>query len=218
MQTGAISLEGGGVLGRGDAPVERTLGKGPRGLERDDDVKAVVLRIDSPGGSALASDLLWHELMQIRAKKPLVVSIGDMAASGGYLLSRVGGVRRFRRRRQHRRIHRHVVGGKIAAARALRKDRRVTPRRSLANRATLLCESRRAAYESLLRPVGRRDASSRPRDDDGHLRSAFLLGSPKGGTSPLERVEVSAEGRIFSGREGKARGLVDRIGGFCGKR
>src|SRR5690606_10824835 len=53
----------------------------------DDAVKAVVLRIDSPGGSALASDLLWHELMALREKKPLLASVGNMAASGGYYLA-----------------------------------------------------------------------------------------------------------------------------------
>ena len=91
--TGAISMEGGGVLGGGgDGIIERRLVRSLSRLEHDDDVKAVVLRIDSPGGSALASDLLWHELMAIRQKKTLVVSIGDMAASGGYYLASTGAV------------------------------------------------------------------------------------------------------------------------------
>jgi protease-4 len=58
-----------------------------RRLAKDDAVKAVVLRIDSPGGSALASDLIWHDLMELRKKKPIVASVGDMAASGGYYLA-----------------------------------------------------------------------------------------------------------------------------------
>ena len=90
---GAISMEGGsGLLGEGGGLVERRLVRTLTRLERDDDVKAVVLRIDSPGGSALASDLLWHALMRIRAKKPLVVSVGGMAASGGYYLASTGTV------------------------------------------------------------------------------------------------------------------------------
>jgi len=55
--------------------VEKEFDRLIRRLEKDDDVKAVVLRIDSPGGSALASDLMWHHLMKLRKKKPLVVSI-----------------------------------------------------------------------------------------------------------------------------------------------
>lgn len=56
-------------------------------LADDDDVKAVVLRVNSPGGSVYASEQIWHEIMDIKAKKPIVVSMGDMAASGGYYIS-----------------------------------------------------------------------------------------------------------------------------------
>ncbi len=53
----------------------------------DASIKAIVLRVDSPGGSALASDLMWHALENAKAKKPLVVSMGDVAASGGYYIA-----------------------------------------------------------------------------------------------------------------------------------
>lgn len=56
-------------------------------LAADDDVKAVVLRVNSPGGSAFASEQIWHSLMQLKAKKPVVVSMGGYAASGGYYIS-----------------------------------------------------------------------------------------------------------------------------------
>ena len=56
-------------------------------LMKDDDVKAVVLRINSGGGSAYASEQIWHQLMELKAKKPMVVSMGGMAASGGYYIS-----------------------------------------------------------------------------------------------------------------------------------
>lgn len=56
-------------------------------LADDDDVKAVVLRVNSGGGSAYASEQIWHQVMNIKAKKPIVVSMGDMAASGGYYIS-----------------------------------------------------------------------------------------------------------------------------------
>ena len=54
---------------------------------KDDSIKAIVLRVDSPGGSALASDVMWYALEQAKAKKPVVVSMGDVAASGGYYIA-----------------------------------------------------------------------------------------------------------------------------------
>ena len=56
-------------------------------LADDDDVKAVVLRVNSPGGSAVASEQIWRAIKQLKAKKPVVVSMGGLAASGGYMIS-----------------------------------------------------------------------------------------------------------------------------------
>jgi protease IV len=53
----------------------------------DNSIKAIVLRVDSPGGSALASDVMWHAIEKAKEKKPVVVSMGDVAASGGYYIS-----------------------------------------------------------------------------------------------------------------------------------
>lgn len=56
-------------------------------LADDDDIKAVVLRVNSPGGSAIASEQIWHAIELLKAKKPVVVSMGGLAASGGYMIS-----------------------------------------------------------------------------------------------------------------------------------
>ena len=56
-------------------------------LAEDEDVKAVVLRVNSPGGSAYASEQIWHQVMNIKSKKPIIVSMGGYAASGGYYIS-----------------------------------------------------------------------------------------------------------------------------------
>lgn len=56
-------------------------------LREDDQVKAVVLRVNSPGGSAFASEQIWNEVVKLKAKKPVIVSMGGMAASGGYYIS-----------------------------------------------------------------------------------------------------------------------------------
>ena len=68
----------------------KTFTKNVRKIAQDDDIKAVVLRVNSPGGSALASEVMYHELMQLKKKKPIIVSMGNYAASGGYYLSCAG--------------------------------------------------------------------------------------------------------------------------------
>ena len=61
-----------------------TLSQPLREVAEDDDIKSVVLRVNSPGGSALASDLIWREMENLKAKKPVIVSMGSYAAPGGY--------------------------------------------------------------------------------------------------------------------------------------
>jgi len=207
---GAISLEGGGgLLGEGGGIVERHLSRVLSRLEKDDDVKAVVLRIDSPGGSALASDLLWHRLMRLRAKKPLVVSVGGMAASGGYYLASAGAVVFADPSSIVGSIG--VVGGKVAADRALEKigvHAETIPAKPGDARAAT-----RAAYESLLSPWD--DATrDRLRETMKGIYDLFLSRVAEGRGIPVERVAASAEGRIFAGEEGRTRGLVDEIGGL----
>jgi protease-4 len=201
-------MDGAGVLGDGGI-VERRLMRTLVRLEKDDDVKAVVLRVDSPGGSALASDLLWHELMRIRERKPLVVSIGDMAASGGYYLASAGSVVFADAGSIVGSIG--VVGGKIAANRAL--ERIGVHAETFPAKARDPGAGARAGYESLLVPW---DDATRERvlQTMTGIYDLFLARVADGRKIPVERVQASAEGRIFSGREGKTRGLVDEMGGL----
>jgi protease-4 len=79
----------GGLLsegGVGSAPMRRAL----RTAAKDDNIKAVVIRIDSPGGSALASEVMWQAARHVASKKPVIISVGSMAASGGYYLASAG--------------------------------------------------------------------------------------------------------------------------------
>lgn len=84
-----IYAVGGIESGKGDAQTigSETIAKAIRDARLDDDIKAVVLRVNSPGGSALASDVIWREVILTKAVKPVVVSMGDVAASGGYYIS-----------------------------------------------------------------------------------------------------------------------------------
>lgn len=84
---GIVDTEQGGLMEREHSIVATEVCKDIQALADDDDVKAVVLRVNSPGGSAYASEQIWHALMQLKAKKPVVVSMGGYAASGGYYIS-----------------------------------------------------------------------------------------------------------------------------------
>ncbi len=206
--SGAISMEAGGSpLGRTSGITERSLGRTVRSLTEDSSVKAVVLRIDSPGGSALASDLLWRALMQLRAKKPLVVSVGDMAASGGYYLastanrifaeptSIVGSI--------------GVVGGKLAFARALDSlGVHVEPIGAPGSTA-----AQRASYQSPLLPwdpVTR----ERVRAEMTAVYELFVRRVAEGRGLAPEVISGSAEGRIFAGPAAQDAKLVDEWGGL----
>jgi len=205
---GAISMEGGGgPFGQGGGITERGLGRIVRTLTEDSSVKAVVLRIDSPGGSALASDLLWRALMQLRAKKPLVVSVGDMAASGGYYLactanrvfaeptSIVGSI--------------GVVGGKLAIGPALETvGVHVEPIGAPGSNA-----AQRASYQSPLLPW---DPATRERvrTEMTAVYDLFVRRVAEGRGVPADVIAGSAEGRIFAGPAAQAAKLVDEWGGL----
>jgi len=206
---GGISMGGGGTpLGTSDGIGERELGRVIHRLAEDEATKAVVLRIDSPGGSALASDLLWKKLMKLREKKPLVVSIGGMAASGGYYLacsgtkvvaeptSIIGSI--------------GVVGGKFAVGKAL-AEVGINAETIAANPDP--ARASRAAYMSALTPW---DEGTRARmlASMQAIYDLFLQRIATGRGTTVEAVAPSAEGRLFGGQEAKERGLVDEIGGL----
>src|SRR5690606_39068237 len=81
-RSGRSPLGGGGAMG------SDTIAAAIRAARQDDKVKAIVFRVDSPGGSYVASDVIWREVVLTRkAGKPIVVSMGNVAASGGYFVS-----------------------------------------------------------------------------------------------------------------------------------
>ena len=81
------SQSGGLTMNQGQQIVGDKMIKDLKNLREDDDVKAVVIRVNSPGGSAFASEQIWREVCLLKEKKPVVISMGGMAASGGYYIS-----------------------------------------------------------------------------------------------------------------------------------
>ncbi|MBQ2208884.1 MAG: signal peptide peptidase SppA [Prevotella sp.] len=82
-----VDSDTGSKISDGENIVATEVCKDLEALANDDNVKAVVLRVNSPGGSAYASEQIWHSVSQLKAKKPVVVSMGGYAASGGYYIS-----------------------------------------------------------------------------------------------------------------------------------
>jgi protease-4 len=207
---GAITMSGGGGLpfGGSDGITERGLGREVQRLTEDASTRAVVLRIDSPGGSALASDLLWSKLMKLRAAKPLVISVGGMAASGGYYLSCagtkivaeptsiVGSV--------------GVVGGKLSFGHALEEYGIHAETIAAAPEPE---KAARSAYMSMFSPW---DAKTRERVRASMqaIYDLFIKRVAEGRDLPPEKVALFAEGRLFAGAQAKDLGMIDAIGGL----
>ena len=204
---GAITMAAGGPLQRGGITA-RALGKTLRRMQNDASVKAVVLRIDSPGGSPLASDLLWHEMMELRKKKPIIVSVGSMAASGGYYIACAG--HRIFAERTSIVGSIGVFGGKINVAPALdqfgihAETFAASPEPGAAERA---------AFNSPL--ISWDDATrERVRAQMQSIYDLFIARVAHGRKMAVDKVLASAEGHIWSGDQGLSRGLVDEIGGL----
>ncbi len=196
------------LLGGSEGITEHELGKQLAALTTDASVKAVVLRIDSPGGSALASDLLWKRLRKLAAAKPLVVSVGGMAASGGYYLSCAGTKIVAEPTSIVGSIG--VVSGKLALGKALDE---VGVHAETIAAAPDPKKAARAGYLSTFTPW---DDLTRERvlASMKAIYDLFLRRIAEGRGTTVEAVAPSAEGRIFGGIEAKERGLVDAIGGL----
>ncbi|MBP9112257.1 MAG: S49 family peptidase [Polyangiaceae bacterium] len=205
---GSISMAGGGTFSS-DGISEKSLSALLLKAERDESIKAVVLRIDSPGGSALASDLLWHRVTSLRAKKPVVVSVGEMAASGGYYIASAANAIFANATSLLGSIG--VVGGKVGFGKAL--ERIGVHTETFSGKPSDPKLGTRGAYNS---NVSSWDDPTRERvrETMQGIYTLFLKRISEGRAVPVETVALSAEGKIFSGTEAKKRGLIDQIGGL----
>ena len=173
-----------------------------RAAEKSRRIGAVLLHVESPGGDALASDLIWREVQRIDAKKPVVVLMGNIAASGGYYVSAAAS-RIFARK--------NTITGSIGV---------ILTRPVVAGLLDKLkinaVAIERGARSNLLDP--RRD----PTPDELYVLNEqlqnfykeFKYRVEKGRTLDPQTLEEVAGGRVWTGREALERGLVDEIGGF----
>ncbi|MCC7539863.1 MAG: signal peptide peptidase SppA [Deltaproteobacteria bacterium] len=184
-----------------------TVGSGPfvqalRRFSNDAAIKAVVLRIDSPGGSALASDLIWHAVRRVARRKPVVASIGDMGASGGYYIA--AGATRILARRSSLVGSIGVVGGKVSLHRLAER---------WGVRVATLRRGRRAAWTTALEPFSADERAAFQRGME-RTYARFVSRVRSSRQMPRERVAAAAEGRLWTGGAARRVGLIDEEGGL----
>jgi len=163
------------------------------------DTKAIVLRVNSPGGSALASELIWRELEITKNEVPLVVSMGDVAASGGYYLS-CNADRIF--------AQPTTITGSIGVFGTLPNIHK------LANKMGINAEqvkTNKGADYSFFEPMS---DEFREVTTEGieQIYTTFLQRVADGRGMSIEAVDSIAQGRVWSGKEALDNGLVDELG------
>ena len=180
-----------------------TLAKTIKDVAEDDDVKAVVLRVNSPGGSALASDIIWREIKLLQQKKPIIVSMGHTAASGGYYISAPADAIVADKFTLTGSIG--VFGMLPSFGAALEKNLGVTIDGVTTNKYSSMGNgfSPLAAQEhqALMRGVDR-------------VYERFTSLVAEGRNLKIEKVLEIAEGRVWTGVEAQQNGLVDTCGGI----
>ena len=166
----------------------------------DREVKAIVLRVDSPGGDGLASDLVWREVVRARARKPVVASMGDVAASGGYLVA-VGADAVV--------AEPSTLTGSIGVFAAKPDLSGLLAKLSLSREAFTRGENAQVA--SVAKPWTASERRAVEKQIDGFY-GLFLDRVAEGRKLPRSEVEALAGGRVWTGKQAFDRKLVDRLG------
>ena len=179
-----------------------TLRKAFEKARTDASVRAVVLRVDSPGGSAFASDLIWREVMLTQREKPVVVSMGDVAASGGYYIAMAAGT-----------IIAHpstltgsigVFGGKLNLKGLYNKLGLTKEIITHGQNATLYSDyggftpTERKRVEKMMKTI----------------YADFVRKAATGRDKSFDEIDEIAQGRVWTGKQAKELGLVDELGGL----
>ncbi len=192
-----VSGEGGSTQVGGDR-----LAKELRDLRRNEDVKAVVLRVNSPGGSATASEVIQREVQLIAESKPIVVSMGNVAASGGYWISSYGS-KIF--------AQPNTVTGSIGVFGMLLNVQ------GLGNQQGITWDVVKtgpyADIDTITRPKTAQEMAIIQQMVD-RIYARFLNLIVESRNLPAQKVSEIAQGRVWSGQEAQKLGLVDEIGGL----
>jgi protease-4 len=190
--------------GEGDV---NTIGEGSmrRSLQearKNKDIKAIVLRIDSPGGNALTSDLIWREIELTKKVKPVVVSMGNYAASGGYYIA-CNANTIF--------AQNNTITGSIGVFGLLPNFTELTTK--LGIHTEQITTNQNAAPYSPFVPL---DDNFKAITLEGveHIYKTFVTHVAEGRKMTFAQVDSIAQGRVWAGSEALKIGLVDKIGGL----
>lgn len=174
-----------------------------RKVREDEKVKAIVLRVNSPGGSALASDVMWREVTLAKKAKPVVVSFGDVAASGGYFIS-CGADKIFAEKNT-------ITGsigifGLIPNAKKLLNDK-------LGITTDAVEVTKHGAFNLVTNPFDAEERALIQRQVENGYRE-FKTRVAEGRGRDTAYIETIAQGHVYTGTQGLKIGLVDEIGGL----
>jgi protease-4 len=179
-----------------------TVGHALREAGEDDDVRAILLRVDSPGGSGTASDVIWRAVQKARKSKPVIVSMGDLAASGGYYIAMgsdgivaqpgtiTGSI--------------GVFGGKFSLRGLYEK---------VGLNKEILKRGQHADLFTEFRPWTDEERG-KVRELMTDFYREFVTKAAEGRKKTYEQIDAVAQGRVWTGEEAKRHGLVDRLGGM----
>src|SRR5258706_1207815 len=172
---------------------------------RDSAVRAIVLRVDSPGGSATASDAIWRELMitkNERSDRPLVVSMSDLAASGGYYIAMPAQVIVAQPSTLTGSIG--IFGGKFVTGGVYEK---------LGARIESTSIGKHAEINGPARPYNAEELK-KLQEQLQSIYDQFVEKVAESRHSTPEKIDALAQGRVWTGRQAKQNGLVDELGGL----
>src|SRR5256885_8147264 len=176
-----------------------------RQARRDSGVRAIVLRVDSPGGSATASDAIWRELTitkNERADRPLVVSMSDLAASGGYYIAMPAHVIVAQPSTLTGSIG--IFGGKFVTGGLYEK---------LGAHIESTSIGKHAEINGPARPYNAEE-TKKLQEQLQSFYDQFVEKVAASRHSTPEKIDALAQGRVWTGRQGKQNGLVDELGGL----
>lgn len=198
-----VDSETGGMMSSGRSIVGKTVCQDLEDLMEDDDVKAVVLRINSGGGSAYASEQIWHYVEMLKKKKPVVVSMGGMAASGGYYIS--SGANWIV-------AEPTTLTGSIGIF-GMFPDMSELLTQKLGVKFDEVKTNRHSAFGTPARPFNEEEMSYLNKYIDRGY-NLFRQRVAQGRKMKVENVEKIAQGRVWLGQDALKIKLVDELGGL----
>jgi protease-4 len=200
-----IYANGNIISGEGDEGSigSERISKAIRKARLDDKVKAVVLRVNSPGGSALASDIIWREMLLTKKAKPVVVSMGDVAASGGYYISCAA---------DKIYAYPNTITGSIGVFGIIPNMKEMF-NKNLGITFDEVKTNPYADYITVTRPMN--DAEKKIITGDiENIYTTFITHVSEGRKMTVAQIDSIGQGRVWSGVDAKRIGLVDEFGGL----